>query len=822
MKRAAIFIIIFSCLSLVNAKDNNVIKFDFDWKFYLGNIPDAYKTDFDDTGWRLLDVPHDWSIEGAYHETANGTDWQSGYLPGGIGWYRKSFDYDKQWDGKEISILFDGVYMNSSVWINGRLLGKRPNGHIGFEYNLTPYLKNGKNNIAVQVDHSKPLSARWYTGSGIYRHVWLKVNNRIHIPTWGVHFTTSDVTNVKAKAEITTTIKNTYRATNEVILESVLKAKDGKIVSSTNSVVSIERNKDIEVTQSFDITNPELWSPDSPYLYTLESNIKQGNKTLHSQSMQVGIRKAEYSVKGFFLNGKPIKIKGVCDHNTAGALGAAIPDQSLERKLRILKAMGCNAVRTAHNPFSPEFYSICDSLGLIVMDEIFDGWEKPKAEDDYGNYFKEWWKKDLTDFIMRDRNHPCILFWSIGNEVSKATPETQEKLVSLIHKLDPTRPVTQGGTDPTRGMSVDYDKNFRFLDLIGFNGNGEEVGEFEKFEKNNPHLFGIGTEVPHTYQTRGVYRTITAWRRRDFPAPWEQKSQIKWDDFKHRVFPIEDLTEEEVFPEEAVNKYYQSSYDNASVRISARHSWKRSSSFSWLFGEFRWGSFDYLGEAEWPQRCGNFGIIDICGFPKDHYYLYQSMWCDEPMVHILPHWTHTGKEGVEIPIVVYTNCNSVELFHNGKSLGEKEYKGDQLFWYVPYAAGDITAVAKTKNNKTVTKTIKTAGKPSQISIKSDKKAAKANRTDVIHFEIDITDDNGTLCPLASNEIFFEITGPGRLIAVDNGDPIDLSSNKIASRKAFRGKAFLIVQATDKKGEIVVKMKSKGLKNSSCSITVYDK
>ena len=820
MKRAAIFIIIFSCLSLVSAKDNTVIKFDFDWKFHLGNMPDAYTSDFDDVSWRLLDVPHDWSIEGTYHETENGTDWQSGYLPGGIGWYRKSFDYDKQWDGKQISIMFDGVYMNSSVWINGHFLGKRPNGYLGFEYDLTPYLKNGKNNIAVQVDHSKPLSARWHTGSGIYRHVWLKVNNRVYIPTWGVHFTTPHVTNAKATAEVKTTIKNTYRATNEVVLESVLKTKDGRIVSSANSAITIERNKQMEIGQSLNIVKPELWSPESPYLYILESNVRQGNKILHSQSMPVGIRKAEYSVKGFFLNGKPIKIKGVCDHHTAGALGAAIPDQSLERKLKILKEMGCNAVRTAHNPFSPEFYSICDSLGLIVMDEIFDGWEKPKAEDDYGNFFKEWWKKDLTDFILRDRNHPSILFWSIGNEVSKATPETQEKLVSLIHKLDPTRPVTQGGTDPTRGMSVDYDKNFRFLDLIGFNGNGEEVGEFEKFEKNMPHLFGIATEVPHTYQTRGVYRTKTAWRRRDFPAPWEQKSQIKWDDFKHRVFPIEDLTKEEVFPEEATNKYYQSSYDNASVRISARHSWKRSSSFPWLFGEFRWGSFDYLGEAEWPQRCGNFGIIDICGFPKDHYYLYQSMWSDKPMVHILPHWTHTGKEGVEIPMVIYTNCDAVELFHNGKSLGEKKYEGEQLVWYVPYATGEISAVAKTtKDNKTVTKTIKTADKARSISVKADRKTAKANRTDVIHFEIDITDDNGTLCPMASDEIFFEITGPGKLIAVDNGDPIDLSSNKIASRKAFRGKVFLIVQTTDKKGEIVVKTKAKGLKDSSCSIVV---
>lgn len=820
MKHITLLIILYSCLSLANAQDNRVIPFDFNWKFHLGPLPGACQPGFDDSSWRLLDVPHDWSIEGTYHKTANGTDWQSGYLPCGTGWYRKSFDYDERWDGKEISIVFDGVYMNSSVWINGRFLGKRPNGYVSFEYDLTPYLQPGKNTIAVQADHSKPLSARWYTGSGIYRHVWLKVNDPVHIPTWGVYFTTPRVTDTRATAEIKTTVKNTYRTACEIMVESVLKAGDGRIVSSARSVITVEGNKQKETGQSLELTNPELWSPDSPYLYTLESTLRQGGKIRYTQSMRVGIRKAEYSAKGFFLNGKPVKIKGVCDHHTAGALGAAIPDQSLERRLTLLKEMGCNAVRTAHNPFSPEFYTLCDSLGLMVMNELFDGWEKPKAADDYGNYFEEWWEKDLADFVMRDRNHPCILFWSIGNEVNKPTPETQEKLVSRIRRLDSTRPVTQGGTDPTRGMQADYDKNSRFLDLVGFNGNGEEVGEFEKFEKNRPHLFGIGTEIPHTYQTRGVYRTKTAWRRRDFPAPWEQKSPVKWEEFEQRVFPIEDLTEEEVFPEEAANPYYQSSYDNASVRIGARHSWKRSTSFPWLFGEFRWGSFDYLGEAEWPQRCGNFGIIDLCGFPKDHYYLYQSLWQEKPMVHLLPHWTHPGKEGVNIPMVVYTNCRSAELFLNGKSLGEKKYRGEQLVWYVPYAPGEITAVAKTKDNQTVTTTTRTAGPASRIRIEADKKTARANRTDVIHFEVDITDANGTLCPLASNEIFFEIEGPGKLIAVDNGDPIDLSSNKIARRKAFRGKAFLIVQTTDKPGEIEVKALSKGLKEAGCTITVH--
>lgn len=821
MKKLYLFGVYFYVLILsgMPLQADNISEFDFDWKFKLGDIPNAHLPGFNDSGWRTLDIPHDWSIEGSYHEKNNGTDWQSGYLPCGIGWYRKSFQYDSNWTSKEVKILFDGVYMNSSVWINGHFLGKRPNGYIGFEYNLTPYLKRGRNIISVQVDHSKPLSARWYTGSGIYRHVWLKVFNKTHIPTWGVHFTTPDVSDISALAEIKTTLVNNENTQSALELIYRLKDRNGKIVATTHATITINAKQTQEIIQSFKVNNPHLWSPDSPYLYLLENVLVKGGKESQTRKMKVGIRKVDYSVKGLFLNGKPLKIKGVCDHHTAGALGAAIPDQALERKLKLLKEMGCNAVRTAHNPFSPEFYTICDSIGLIVMNEAFDGWDKPKAKDDYGLYFREWWKRDLSDFIKRDRNHPSIIFWSIGNEVGKIDPDIQKNLTQLIRNLDPCRAVTQGGTDPTRGMEVDYDTNFRYLDMIGFNGNGEEIGEFEKFAQNMPTRFGLGTEVPHTYQTRGVYRTKTTWRRRDFPAPWELKSKIIWDDFKHRVFPINDLTEEEVFVEEAKNNYYQSSYDNASVRISARHSWQRSSSFPWLFGEFRWGSFDYLGESEWPQRCGNFGIIDLCGFPKDHYYLYQSLWSDKPMVHLLPHWTHPGKEGIKIPIVVYTNCSSVELLHNGKSLGEKLYTGEQLIWHVPYMPGEIKAVARTTKGTIVEKSIETAGKSYQISINTDKVKARPNKTDVVHLEVDITDQQGTLCPYAANKIDFDITGPARIIAVDNGDPIDHSPYKVAYRKVFRGKAILIIQTTGKSGIVTISARSKGLKSGGISLAI---
>ncbi len=814
MKKIIFIILLWTSFQLHASTE---IPFDFNWKFSRGDYPESIRQNFDDTNWRILNLPHDWSIEENYDSTANEGSWQNGYLAGGIAWYRKSFSWQEEWKGKEIHILFDGIYMNSTVWINGLLLGNRPYGYIGFSYDLTPYLQEGENILTVKVDHSKALSSRWYTGSGIYRHVRLLVSDQVHIPVWGIYFTTPECSEKKAEACIRTTVINKSTVSEKILLRTQLKTRDGIRIASTEKETTLAAGSEQEITQQITVARPHRWSPEKPTLYVLESTVETNGKTRDSRKQFVGFRKIEYSPSGFFLNNEPIRIKGVCDHHTGGALGAAVPDQALERKIKILKAMGCNAIRTAHNPFSPEFYTICDTMGLIVMDEAFDGWDKTKTRDDYGNYFDAWWERDLTDMILRDRNHPCIFFWSIGNEVRKGTPERQKQLVDLIHRLDPTRPVSQGGTDPTRGMKTNYDANFRFLDIVGFNGNGEEVGELEMFHQNMPERCGIGTEIPHTYQTRGVYRTKTAWRRRDFPAPWEKPES--WKEYKNKVFDNPDLSETEVFPEEAAHPYYQSSYDNAAVRINARKSWQRSSSFPWFFGEFRWGSFDYLGESEWPQRTRNQGIIDLCGFPKDHYYLYQSLWSAQSMVHILPHWTHPGKEGISIPVVIYTNCESVELFLNGKSMGKQTYKGEQLMWQVPYQEGEIKAIARNGNKIVVQKIQKTAGKANSIQIQADRYTAHANQTDVIHFELDITDCLGTMCPYADNEIRFNITGPARLIGVDNGDPVDLSPYRAPSRKAFRGKVLLILQTTDKPGKVVVEASSPGLKNTMTTINI---
>lgn len=811
-------------------------KFDFDWQFHPGDIEKGESPRLSTESWRTLDLPHDWSIEGEYSRV-NGSDWQSGFLPAGIGWYRKTFDWNPAWKGRLVNIFFEGVYLHSDVWINGHHLGHRPNGYIGFEYSLTKYLRKGKNVIAVRVDQSKPLTGRWYTGSGIYRHVWLEVENKIHIKGQGVSFTTPNIRGRRSEYEVSVAVRNEGprdEITNVIV--SLFNDRDLAVASSQQEITSLAGST-IIVGLKGRIRNPRLWSPDSPYLYSLKTSIVRNGILIDEDEIKVGFRNLEFgSDFGFKLNGQVTKIKGVCDHHTAGSVGSAVPDDVLRYRLNLLKEMGCNAIRTSHNPFSPTFYELCDELGIMVMNEFLDGWDVEKAADDYGLYFEDWWETDGTDFIERDRNHPSVILWSIGNEVKSPTREVQKQLVDLFHSLDPTRPVTQGGIDPTRGMAGDNLPSQ--LDLKGFNGDGEEIGVLEEFHENFPEVAVICTEVPHTYQTRGVYRSSTNWRRRDFPAMWEVKNGGKMGALENRVFPIPDLAPEEVFPEEITteyyqngtffpiendapwskNLYYQSSYDNASVRSSARKAWQRTRDMDFIAGQFRWGSFDYLGESnDWPSRFANFGVIDICGFPKDHFYLYKSMWTKAPMVHVLPHWNHQGKEGIKIPVVVYTNCDEVELFLNDKSLGSQKYQDEQLVWMVPYKPGTIKAVSKTNGVVVAADSAITAGVASKIGMTPDRGAILANRTDVVHLAVEITDEDGVFCPMADNVVSFDVSGPARIIGIDNGDPLDLSSYKTNVRRAFRGKIMLLLQATDEPGLITVTATSDNMISSKAIV-----
>ncbi len=811
--------------------------FDFDWYFHLGEIDSFDFSVVKHQDWRKLDLPHDWSIEGEYGLN-HGTDWQTGFLPTGVGWYYKEFNWKKEWKGKKVSIYFEGIYLNSDVWINGHHLGSRPNGYLSFEYDLTPHLNRNSNVIAVRVDHSKPLTGRWYTGSGIYRHVWIKTDNPVHIPLWGLHFTTPRVSKERADYKVGVEVKNTTDKPEILQLRSVLNF-NGELIDEISREIEMPSDTTIHINLESEILNPALWSPDKPDLYDLNVYLMKGTNILDRQELSAGFRWLEYSPDyGCKLNGENILFRGVCDHHTAGAVGAAVPDDVLRYRLGLLKEMGCNAIRTAHNPFSPRFYELCDELGIMVLNEFLDGWEKEKAKHDYGLYFEEWWKRDAIDFIKRDRNHPSIVMWSIGNEVQSPTLETQKKLIDLFHSYDPTRPVTQGGKSPSRDEGTpDLQSQ---LDIAGYNGHGEEKGVFERHHSDFPDDVILGTEIPHTYQTRGVYRTKTHWRVRDFPAMWEIAGRRagKLGNMMERVYPVEDLTAEEVFTEEVCSTYYkngdyypidnpsdwagtlyyQSSYDNAIVRANARKTWQRVKKLPYVIGQFRWGSFDYLGETNnWPSRCANFGVIDVAGIPKDHFHLYRSLWTEDPMVHILPHWTHPGKEGVKIPVVIYTNCDKVELLLNGNSLGTKEYQGEQLVWMVPYEAGTLKAKAYVDGQLVAEKSQTTSGNPSKINFVPDKTSIKANRTDVVHVMVEIVDENNIHCPDANLPLNFQLKGPGKILGVDNGDPIDLSDYKSNTRRTFHGKAMILIQAGNESGTIVLEAASPDLESSALEI-----
>jgi len=813
MIKKIILVILFPILSMLltfqqsHASNNDTPRvrtnIDFDWKFYLGDNPQAKQANFQDKDWRTLNLPHDWSIEGQYDQD-NPAGIAGGFLPTGTGWYRKHIAWDESWSNNLVKLEFDGVYMNSEVWVNGHYLGKRPYGYISFTYDITEYLEKGDNVISVRVDNSKAPSGRWYTGSGIYRHVWLTKVSKQHIPYHGVFVRSSNILKQKADIAITTEITNKDSKSQSLKLLSELVDATGKVVGTTKHELELTANKTTSIEQSMTLKKPKLWDVDNPYLYTLRTSILNDDNVVDVLDTKTGFRSIEFTAdKGFLLNGKPTILQGVSMHHDAGPVGAAVPDDVLRKRLKTLKDMGVNAIRTTHNPFAPEFYQMADEMGFMLMNEAFDGWWDAKADFDYGLYFDKWWQKDLTDFMRRDRNHPSVIMWSVGNEVPNYTPEQQKTLVEFAKKIDDTRPITQG-----HGYEGGY------LTIAGFNGYGEFKGSIEKFHEENPNVPTIGTEMTHTIHTRGIYRSKTAYRVRDFPAPWEtrnnQDPMKKWQRIKDKVYDIPDLTQEEVFP--GINGAYGSSFDNSVVRMPIRDEIKLAKDLPYLLGTFRWTAFDYLGESfGWPARTANFGVLDLAGFAKGPYYLYQSQWTTKPMVHLDPHWTHPGKEGVEIPVVVYTNQESAELFLNGKSLGEKQINDDmQLVWLVPYQAGELKVVAKNEGKNIISKTIYTAQEPHSIDISVDKFMVLANQTDVVHLELDVIDIHGNIVPEANNLINIVVSGPANLIGVENGDILDLEPHKIPRRKAFMGKALALLQTTAEAGVITVTVTSEGL------------
>lgn len=791
----------FICFVACKEPQTRIIKcFNESWKFHLGNIENADQLTFNDSHWRDLNLPHDWSVEGEFSDTNPATP-GGGALPGGIGWYRKSFLIEEKFKEKLVFIEFDGIYRNSEVWINGEYLGKRPYGYSSFRYEITPFLKYGNdlNVIAVKVDNSLQPNSRWYSGSGIYRNTQLVITDKIAIDHWGTFITTPEVDEQTAKVSVKTKVRNASPDDNDIeLITSIIDANGNKVGSITNKEV-ISKNSSTEVSQEIILNNPSLWSVENPTMYEVKSEIKVNGKITDNYSTPFGIRYFEFDRdKGFILNGKQLKILGVCNHHDLGCLGAAINKRAIERQLEILKKMGCNGIRTSHNPPAPELLDLCDRMGFIVMDEAFDMWKKQKTKYDYASDWDEWHKRDLQDLIIRDRNHPSVFIWSIGNEIveqwdRKDTSGTyiSKELVTIVKELDTTRPVTAAFNDPVPQNPLIKSGVY---DLIGYN---YQHGSYEKFLQDFPGQKFIATETVSALATRGSY---------DMPSDSIRRWPKRWD------LPLL----------EGNSDNSCSAYDNCSAPWGSTHeeTWKILKKHDYLSGMYIWTGFDYLGEPTpytWPSRSSYFGIIDIAGFPKDSYYMYQSEWTNEPVLHIFPHWN--WKEGQTIDIWAYTSCDEVELFLNDVSQGVKKKEGDalHLMWRLKYSPGSVKAIGRSAGKEDLVKEIRTAGTPSQIRLTADRTEINADGTDLSFVSAEILDKDGIIVPNAENMVNFELTGEAFIAGVDNGSPISHEPLKASQSKAFNGKCLAVIQSKTKPGEINIKAVSDGLTSSSINI-----
>lgn len=802
--------------------------FDNDWRFHLGETAGAEQPLFDDSSWRQLNLPHDWAIEGDF-SADNPSGPGGGALPGGIGWYRKHFDIDSSLlaSGKRVYLDFDGVYMLSEVFINGHSTGIRPYGYISFRRDVTPYLHAGENVVAVRVDNSEQPNSRWYSGCGIYRHVWMVTVAPIHVDLWGTYVTTPEISNSQATVDVATRLRNSSQEDAEVTIAHYILDADGQTVSYTDGLMALPADTTAESSLQLTLKTPHRWSVEEPYLYTVRTQVIADGQTIDSYDTPLGIRTFRFDAeKGFFLNEKPVKIKGVCMHHDLGCLGAAINERAIERQLEMLKAMGCNAYRCSHNPPAPEVLDLCDRMGLIVMDESFDMWRKRKTTYDYSRFFNEWYERDLTDLVLRDRNHPSIFMWSLGNEVLEQWTDinadtldlaeanlllnfqkapnalAQEsdslsvnslltrRLCEIVNSLDP-RPTTTGNNEPNPNSHL-----FRAgsLDIIGYNYHEDWFDSVPEFFPGKPFIV---TEATSAIMTRGYYR---------MPSDSIYICPERWD------LPYYNET------------YACSSYDNCHVPWGSTHekTWRMVKERDFISGLFIWTGFDYIGEPTpygFPARSSYFGIIDLAGFPKDIYYMYQSEWTDKPVLHLFPHWNHKAGEMVDL-WCYYGQADEVELWVNGVSQGtrSKEPGCYHVAWRVPFEPGEVKVVSQKDGKEVLSQTIRTAGEPAQIRLTPDRSALHADGRDLSFVTVEILDKEGNLCPLAENEVFFEVEGNAFIAGVDNGSPISMERFKANHRKAFYGKCLVVLQNNGSTGDASLTATSDGLADAHVTIT----
>jgi beta-galactosidase len=754
--------------------------FDADWLFLKGDAAGAEAQNFNDSGWRKLDLPHDWSIEGPFDEK-NPTHGAGGFLPSGVGWYRKSFALPLNYKDHRVFIEFDGVMANSDVWINGSHLGKRPYGYVSFQYELTGHLNFGErqNVIAVRADTSAQPASRWYTGAGIYRHVLLVVTNPIHIEHWGTFVTTPQVASDRAIVRVQSEVLNQSSAARDVSLQVTVIDPNGRTVqTSQTKPQNVAANATVKFTEEIMIRNPQRWDLEHPNLYRAVARVRDGRSTVDDETVTFGIRDAHFEADtGFWLNGKNFKLKGVCLHHDGSAFGAAVPLRAWERRLETLRQLGVNAIRTAHNPPAPEFLDLCDRMGFIVMDELFDVWTVAKNPYDYHLYFREWSNIDARDTVLRDRNHPSVVIYSAGNEIHD-TPKPEiakpilASLVATFHEADPSRPVTQALFRPN--VSHDYDNGL--ADLLDVVGQNYRENEILAAHKQKPTRKILGTENGH--------------------------DRIVW-------LPLRD------------NPPYA--------------------------GQFLWSGIDYLGEApKWPTFAYNSGLLDRTATPRPIAFQRQSWWSERPMIYVarrvaatpkLPtdpgydpaqerrpqvlfsDWTPRNTGPHEENLEVYSNCEEVELFLSGKSLGAKKKPEDDSprNWKVPFETGTLKAIGRNGGKQVATYELRTAGAPARIVLTADRTRIAPTWDDVSYVTATVVDENGVMVPSARDLIAFKVTGPGLIAAVDSADNNSHEPFQATERRAYQGRCFAMLKASAARGKITLTASAPGLAAGSIKI-----
>ena len=781
------------------------IPFDKSWLFMHGEISNADQPAFNDEGWRKIDLPHDWSIEdlpnqdgksiiGPFSEKSVGTT-ATGYTLAGTGWYRKKFQTTKSMQGKKLTIFFDGVYMNSDVWLNGQHLGNHPYGYTPFYYDLTPYLKpTGEENVLAVSVKNEGRNSRWYSGSGIYRHVWLTVTDATHFSPWGVYVTTPDASKARARVSVSSSLNNDQPLNKEIDLVIRILSPEGKMFGMSQQTLSLNANSSATNDQTIEISNPTLWSVENPSLYKAITEIREGNKILDRVETTFGIRSLSFSAtNGFLLNGKKVLLKGGCIHHDNGPLGAIAIDRGEQRKIEILKKNGFNAIRTSHNPPSTALLDACDRLGMLVLDEAFDAWQKGKNPNDYHVYFKDWCKSDIDAMVMRDRNHPSIIFWSIGNEIIERSDSSglriTKELRAEVRRMDTTRPVTEALCLFWDNPGYQWDTTagaYALLDVGGYNYTWQY---YESDHKKFPDRMMLGTES----------------------------------------YPVEALA-----------------------------SWNKVENLPYVLGDFVWTAFDYMGEASighssmdsanggkfwmgWPWFNGYCGDIDLIGNKKPQSYYRDVIWRNSAITMLVhapipngfvehvsgwgwpdesPSWTWPGSDGKTLSVRVFSRAESVRLYLNGKLIDEHMVPKGTItaIFKIPYQPGTLKAVNVNHGKEGDSFELKTTERPKRIRLVADRTKIHADQNDLSYVTVEITDEQGQVVPNAEVPVLFSLSGAGRIAGLGNGNPSDMASFQGNSRKTWRGRCLVIIQPKDKPGEISLKASAEGLEGSSINIS----